>query len=121
MGNRQGVDDSPLSNVKVMKGLKLASLTLTLAADNYAITVDHPPVLFIDPDGSKDVLLPAIDENSAGLTFFVFSSAGTATEVITFKTSADGVISPAIAIIGDEGVMITNNGIAWRGVVGSYT
>jgi hypothetical protein len=120
-GTRQGVTGGPLDNVMIMKGLRLAVLTLVLPADNYQITKDHPPVLNIDPDGAKDVLLPAISEETKGLTFFIRNWAGGA-EDITVKTSADAALTASVVISQNEMAMITNDGTAWFGaMVGANT
>lgn len=121
MASRTAVADTDLSNVVITKGFKLGQLTVELVADNYVITADHPPMLYIDPAAAaRDVLLPAISAATAGLTFIVFNT-GTATETITFKDSADGALTPAPAIVGNEGIVLSNNGVAWRGAVGPNT
>lgn len=108
-------------NTFIRSGLKLAVLTIVLPADNYQITKDHPPVLNIDPDGAKDILLPAISPETKGLTFFIKNWAGGA-EDITVKTSADAALSPSIVISQNEMAMITNDGTTWfGGMVGANT
>lgn len=120
-GTRQGVTGGPLDNVTIMRGLKLAVLTMVLPADNFQITKDMPPVLNFDPDGAKDVLLPAIDAETKNLTFFIKNWAGGA-EDITVKTSADAALSPSIVISQNEMAMITNDGVSWfGGMVGANT
>jgi hypothetical protein len=120
-GTRQGVNDAPLDNVMIMSGLRLAVMTFVLPADNYQITKDHPPVLNIDPDGAKDVLLPAISEETKGLTFFIRNWAGGA-EDITVKTSADAALTASVVISQNEMAMLTNDGVAWFGaMVGANT
>jgi hypothetical protein len=120
-GTRQGVTGGPLDNVVIMKGLRLAVLTIVLPADNFQITKDMPPVLNIDPDGAKDVLLPAISEETKGLTFFIRNWAGGA-EDITVKTSADAALTASVVISQNEMAMLTNDGVAWFGaMVGANT
>lgn len=124
MANRQGVADCGMENVLVTKKFKLASLEVTLAADNYPITVEHPPVIYIDPAAAaRDVLLPAIDGNSKGLTFVIFNTSDNATgaEDITLKTSADAALVPAVVISKSEGAVVTNNGTGWKAIVGANT
>jgi hypothetical protein len=120
-GTRQGVNDAPMSNVVVMKGLKLGCLTMVLPADNFQITKDMPPILNFDPDGAKDVLLPAISEETKNLVFFIRNWAGGA-EDITVKTSADAALTASVVISQNEMAMLTNDGVAWFGaMVGANT
>ncbi len=114
MASRTHGADHAEENVLITKGFKLACLTLVLPADNYQITADHPPVLNLDPDGAKDVLLPAASEATRGLTFFIKNWAG-GSEDITIKTSADAALSPSIVISQNEMAMLTNDGTTWFG------
>jgi len=120
MASRTEVGDTSIFNSKVQRGLKLESLTIELAADNYPITANHPPVLLIDPTTNRDVLLPAINAQTAGLTFIIFNT-GEAGEAITVKDSTDTALSPSVVIQGNEGAVVTNNGVAWKGIVGANT
>ena len=115
--------DQRLEGAWITKGLKLDFKRVTLAADNYALSADDPPVIYIDPAAAaRDVLLPAISEATRGLTFFIFNqSDATGGEDITLKTSADGAISPSPVIAVGEGAIVTNNGIAWRALISSFT
>lgn len=59
---------------------------VALAADNFVITRDHPPLLFIDPGGAaRDVLLPTPEP---GLTYVIVNTADAA-ETITLRNAGD--------------------------------
>lgn len=113
-GSRQGVTGGQLENVLITKQLKMAVMTFVLPADNYQLTKDHPTVLNIDPDGAKDVLLPAIDAETRNLVFIIKNWAGGA-EDITIKTSADAALSPSIVISQNEMALLMNDGVTWFG------
>jgi hypothetical protein len=113
-GTRQGLSGGSIVNAVIQKQLKMAVMTFVLPADNYQITKDHPTVLNIDPDGAKDVLLPALDEETKNLVFFIKNWAGGA-EDITIKTSADAALSPSIVISQNEMALLMNDGVTWFG------
>src|SRR5688572_9342382 len=122
MASRTDSADARFTGMLIGKNLKLDFKRVTLAADNYVVTVDDPPVLYIDPAAAaRDILLPAIAGNF-GLTFIIFNASdATGGEDLTLKTSADGAISPSPVVAVGEGVIVHNNGIGWRALVSSFT
>lgn len=121
MGTRTELQDTQAYNVQTVRQHRFWAQTLTLATDAYPLDKDHAPVLFIDPNATTAaVLLPAITRETEGIMYFIFNT-GTATESIALQTATGAALSPAVAVVGDEGVIVTNNGVAWRGIVGANT
>lgn len=115
MAMRQNHVSGNLRDMTFMQGLKLASLHITMAADNETIAVDWPPVLVVDPTGGKDMLLPA-EADSAGLTFFVYNKAD-ASENLVLKDDADSATVATIA--QDAGAIVHCDGTTWRQIGGA--
>ena len=106
-------------NFKITKQLKLEHLKVTLAADNYAITVDHPTVLMIDPAAAtRDVILP-LETSSKGLVFLIFNLSDAASEDIVVKNNADNATIATITTatgLPECGIFFCD-GVTWRGGV----
>ena len=114
---RQELVDCLLDNPVIRKGLKLAYAAQAIA-DNFAVTVDHPSLLFLDPNGgAKDVLLPA-EASSAGLVFIIVNTADAA-ETITVKDDGDSSTIGSLAQ-GAVGLFVCD-GTTWRGLVDTDT
>ena len=114
---RQRLDYPDLSHPRILEGLKYAVFSATLAADNYVVTASHPPFMVIDPDGAKDVLLPA-EADSEGLHFIIYNAASGA-ENITVKDDGD---SSTIVTIGQGNFgIVFCDGTTWRGAVFDQT
>ena len=114
---RSNLDDNKLYSPTIMKGLKLNSMTI-VAADNFVVTEDMPPLLFLDNAGAIDVLLPAATEARKGLTFMIFNISG---NTITVKSSGDAGFTTAISLATLEGTIVVCTGsstaaIGWRGL-----
>lgn len=99
----------------ILSGGNRFQMATIIPADNYALPIDSPPFLLLNPAGAVDVLLPAAAGN-AGKFFIVFNiSAST----ITFKTSDDAAFTTAIALATLEGTILFCTGSAtaalgWR-------
>jgi hypothetical protein len=123
MASRTEVGETRIWDSIWARLFKMGSKTVTLAADNYAINANDPPVIFIDPAAAaRDVLLPAVaDAPNAMFLIFNTSDNATGTEDITLKTSADGAISPSPVISKNEGALVVNDGTSGRAIVGANT
>ena len=87
-------------------------------ADNYQLTVDHPPIIVADPQAaSKDLLLP-LASTAAGLVFIVVNIAD-APENIVVKDSTDTTTIATVA--QTESVVLVCDGVSWYGLVGANT
>jgi hypothetical protein len=109
------MEDIRLRNCRIAKGFYLESATF-VPADNFPITVDHPPLLFLNPAGAIDVLMPTSNAARQGLTFFVFNISGS---TITFKTDGDAAFTTAIALATTQNCILvctgsTTQAIGWR-------
>lgn len=110
---RQRLDDAEIYNATIFKGLRYGVLDWTLTADNLPVDLGMPPFLIIDPDGSKDLLLPA-EADSKGYNFIIFNAAG-GSENITVKDDSD---SSTILTIGQGSIgLLWCDGTTWRGAV----
>lgn len=112
--NRQGLEDNDLWRPIIRQFLRMASQTVSLAADNYQIDIDQPPVLWIDPNGSKDVLLPA--EANSKFAVFVIINTADAAENLTVKEDSD---TTTITVVGQNEIGVYFcDGVSWRGFTG---
>ena len=112
--SRQNSEDAEFWRPLIKQGMKFASQTIVLAADNYAIDIDQPPVLWIDPAGSKDVLLPLA--TTAKFLFFVIINTADAAENLTVKDVAE---AGTITVIGQNEIGVYFcDGATWRGFTG---
>jgi hypothetical protein len=97
----------------VFKGMKFQPFIWTLSADNLSVDLNMPPFLIIDPDGAKDLLLPA-EADSSGYHFIIYNAAG-GSENITVKEDGD---STTILTIGQGSIgLLWCDGTTWYGAV----
>lgn len=85
-------------------------------ADNYPLPADAPPLLFLNPAGAIDMLMPTSTSARKGLTFIMVNLSG---NIITLKTDADAAFTTAIAIAAtsSQRVVCTGNPsqvLGWR-------
>lgn len=112
---RSNLDDVRIRNSRQGKGLYLESATFA-PADNFVLTIDHPPLLFLNPAGAIDVLMPTSSLARQGLTFYIFNiSAFT----VTFKTDGDAAFTTAAALTTLQNCIMvctgsTTQAIGWR-------
>ena len=90
-----------------------SNVTMTLSA-NLTLTKDSPTMLFIDPNGARDLTLPA-EADSDGLFFIIVNQAGSS-EVITIQED-----TPATVCTPDqnETALVFCDGTTWEGLVGA--
>lgn len=103
-----------LFDAKIVKGLKF-EVNEYVPADNWALPVDSPTMLFLNPAGAVDVLMPAAAGNK-GLVFIICNISANA---ITLKTSGDAAFTTAIVVGANECTMVICTGSAtaalgWR-------
>ena len=111
---------NPLVDVDIFSAvfrtsLKMAFFTNKLSGQ-ITISVDHPPVLLLDPDGSaRDVLLP-VEADSKGLLFYIFNTAGSQPEIISVKEDSDTTV--ILTLDQNEVGLVYCDGVTWRGFSG---
>ena len=90
-----------------------SNVTMKLAG-TLTLTVDSPTMLFIDPDGARNLVLPA-EADSDGLFFIIVNQAGSS-EVITIQED-----TPATVCTPDqnETALVFCDGTTWEGLVGA--
>jgi hypothetical protein len=88
-------------------------------ADNYLLDINAPPMIFLNPAGAVDLLMPDSTVLRKGIIFiFVNLSAN----IVTLKTSADAAFTtaitvPAVAATGATRVVCTGDTslpLGWR-------
>jgi hypothetical protein len=89
-------------------------------ADNFVLTVDHPPLLFMAPAGAIDVLMPTSNAARQGLKFIIVNTSGGA-NTITLKTDGDAAFTVAMTIAQNAAIQVVCTGSAvqasgWRAV-----
>lgn len=113
-GARTTVLASPIRSTLIPRPQRRAQVnTETLAADK-VLTHDSPTFHFIDPDGARNLDLPA-EEESAGLFFVIANKAGGA-EVITIRNDAGGTVCTPTQ---NETAIVFCDGTTWAGLVGA--
>lgn len=88
-----------------------------IPADNWALPIDSPPLVILNPAGAVDVLLPPAANNQG--RFFIISNVSAS--AITLKTSGDAAFTTAIVLAAGESTLIFCTGSAtaalgWRGL-----
>ena len=108
---RDLLENAELIDPIIRRGMKY-SIHIEAITDNYQLTVNHPTLLFLDPNGgAKDVLLPA-EASSAGLTFLIVNDAD-ASENLVVKEDSD---TTTILTIGQGAAgILWCDGTDWHG------
>lgn len=86
-------------------------------ATGYQITIDHPPVLFMNPAGAVNVLMPTSDQVRRGTIFIIVNLSG---NVITFQTSAGAAFTTALTAAANASARLictgnTSQPLGWAG------
>lgn len=116
---RSILENNPIFDPVIEKGFRLRAADI-IPADNYVLTVNHPPLLFMTPAGAVDILMPTSSPAIKGLTFIINNvSANT----ITLKTDGDAAFTTAIVIATTETAWVhctgsTTQVLGWRGFTG---
>lgn len=114
MGRVNG-EDQKLYNPRIESGLVFGSVEW-VPADNAALDPDSPTLVFLNPAGAVDILMPDGTTVPKGLAFLMVNiSAST----ITLKTSGDAAFTTAIVLLAGESAWVFNTGSAtaalqWR-------
>lgn len=112
---RVNSEDAKFYGGRIENGLYLGSMTW-VPADNEALDPDAPTLIFLDPAGAVDVLMPAVTPEMKGLAFLMSNISANA---VTLKTSADAAFTTAIVLAGGESAWVFCTGSAtaalgWR-------
>lgn len=115
MTHRNLLGGNILDHITLGPGLKLAYLE-QVNADNMALDPESPPLLFLNPAGAVDLLMPASTAARKGLTFIIVNLSG---NVITLKTSGDAAFATAIALAAGVATIVVCTGsstanLGWR-------
>ncbi len=105
------LEDAVLSGSLFRSKLKYGILSVDISAE-YTITVNHPPLIIIDPTGSgRDVLLPA-EADSEGLTFLILNTEDVSGD-LTVKEDAD--VTTIVTISDGGAAYVFCDGTTWFG------
>jgi hypothetical protein len=119
---RMNIEGARMRDIRIGKGLIMESATF-VPADNFVLTVDHPSLLFLNPAGAIDVLMPTSSAARQGLRYTIVNlSANT----ITLKTDGDAAFTAAIAIASTQMCEVVCTGSAtqaagWRAMTAAGT
>jgi len=116
---RSLLENNPIFDPIFEKGFRFRSADI-VPADNYVLTANHPPLLFLTPAGAIDILMPTSSAAIKGL-FFIMNNISAST--ITLKTDGDAAFTTAIVIATTEtGVVFctgsTTQALGWRAFTG---
>lgn len=112
---RTNQEDARQYDPIIEKGWKLRKMSL-VPADNFALDINAPPYVELNPAGAIDVLMPTSNAARAGTTFLISNiSANT----ITLKTDGDAAFTTAIVLATMENALVFCTGSAtqalgWR-------
>ena len=108
---RDLLQDAELYDPSIKQGMKFTPFISAITA-NYQLTVEHPTLLFLDPNGgSKDVLLPA-EADSEGL-FFLISNTADASETLIVKEDSD--TTTIASVVQNAAGLFWCDGTTWYG------
>jgi hypothetical protein len=119
---RMNIEGARMRDIRIGKGLTMESATF-VPADNFVLTVDHPSLLFLNPAGAIDVLMPTSSAARQGLRYTIVNlSANT----ITLKTDGDAAFTAAIAIASTQMCEVVCTGsatqaVGWRAMTAAGT
>jgi hypothetical protein len=113
---RTNLEDNKARDIRLGPGLVFESMDL-VPADNFALDAQSPPLVFLNPAGAIDVLLPTSTAARKGLTFIVVNQSANA---ITFKTDGDAAFTQAIVAAAGQITILVCTGsatqvVGWRG------
>ena len=105
------LEDATLRGSIFQSKLKYGILSVDISAE-YVITVNHPPLVIIDPTGStRDVLLP-VEADSEGLTFLILNVEDVSGD-LTVKEDSD--VTTIVTISDGGAAYVFCDGTTWRG------
>jgi hypothetical protein len=118
---RANVEGNRFRDCRWGKGLFLETMEY-VPADNFVLSADSPPMIFLAPAGAVDVLMPTSNAARKGLTFFICNNSGGA-NTITLKTDGDAAFTVPIVIAQNEFAMVvctgsTTQASGWRHFTG---
>ncbi len=87
-------------------GFQFQSMTL-VNADNYQLDINAPTLVFLNPGGAVDLLMPDSTAVRKGIVFIFCNLSGS---VVTFKTSADVALSPAATLAANGATRLVCTG-----------
>lgn len=113
--SRLNLEDNKAFNFFIQSGLRFGSMDW-VPVDNEVLDPDSPTLIFANPAGAVDILMPAASDALKGLTFIICNVSANA---ITLKTSADAAFTTAIVLAAGECTMVICTGSAtaalgWR-------
>lgn len=115
MTHRNLLGGNILDHVQIGAGLRFQFVE-QVNADNMALDPESPPLIFLNPAGAVDLLMPASTAARKGLTFIICNLSASA---ITLKTSGDAAFATAIAIAAGVATIVVCTGsstanLGWR-------
>lgn len=119
---RQNIEGCRLRDIRIGKGLIYEALTY-VPADNWPLPADAPSLVFLNPAGAVDILMPTSTAARQGLSFKIVNlSANT----ITLKTDGDAAFTAAIAIASTQMAEVvctgnTTQNVGWRAMTAAGT
>ena len=113
--SRVNIEGNRQQNNKFGPGFQFRSMSL-VPADNFQLTVDHPPLIFATPAGAIDMLMPTSTEARKGLAYLICNLSANA---ITLKTDGDAAFTAAIVIATGQMAWVvctgsTTQAVGWR-------
>lgn len=96
-------------------GFQYQSMTIT-NADNYQLDINAPTLIFLNPAGAVDLLMPDSTALRKGIIFIFVNLSG---NVVTLKTSADAAFTTAITVAATSATRVVCTGdtslvLGWR-------
>lgn len=96
-------------------GFRLQSTSI-VPADNYALSIETPPLVFLNPAGAIDLLMPESTAVRRGIIFIFVNLSG---NVVTLKTNGDAAFTTAVTVAATAATRVVCTGdtsqvLGWR-------
>lgn len=109
---RMNIEGARMRDIRVGRGFVMESATY-IPADNWPLPLNAPPLLFLNPAGAIDVLLPTSAPAIQGLRFTVVNRGGGS---ITFKTDGDAAFTAPLVCTATQTMELICTGSATQAV-----
>lgn len=112
---RSNLDDVRIRNSRQGKGQYMESADFA-PATGFVLTIDHPPLLILNPAGAVNILMPTSNLARKGLMFYVLNPSAF---TITFQTDGGAAFTTAMALTTTQNCILictgsTTQALGWR-------
>lgn len=112
---RTNIEGARTRDILMGAGQQYASAVI-VPADNYVVSIEAPPLLFLNPAGAIDILMPTSTVARRGKIFIIVNLSA---NIITLKTDGDAAFTTAITVAATSSNRVVCTGdtsqvLGWR-------